>query len=650
MARNYIIGLICLSLFVACTGKDRLLENALTQAGTNRVELEKVLDRYRDTDEEKYRAACFLIRNMPFYHSCEGKELEKYWHYFKAHSTNNKGAQYIVDSLEQADGLFSMALLTKRKDIEVVDSAFLATHIDWAFKVWREQPWGKHVTFRDFCEYILPYRIGDEPLSLWREELYGQYNSLLDSLRATSSATDPLQAAQVVLTHLQQWKYRYTSLFPVGPHVGPNILQWRAGSCRDLSDGLIYVCRALGIPCGTDQVLLRGDCNTGHFWNFTLDKTGMSYVTDFPNEGVWKPCKDYIVKRKGKVYRITYSLNEYLMKQGGKVLDIYPTFRTPFFHDVTLPYLEHPRKFVEIEKESLQRVPANGETVYLCLSSKQEWVPIDYIQYQGGNIRFERIEGGITCIVALWKHHRIIPLCSPFHVDECTSEIRYYNPKAECQTVNLYMKFHMPAHDYLYERMLGGVIEGSSSEDFEQADTVYAITEKPYRRFNIARLKTEKSYRYMRYRGAKDSHSHIAELGFYGKDTMLLQGRVIGTPSSQGKDGRYEYPNVFDGNTETSFEYAEEGIGWAGMDFGRPMRVEKAVYTPANRVNFIYKGYDYELYYWADGRWNSLGRQTATADSLVYRAPVNALLYLKCHSEGKEERIFEYKDEKQIFR
>lgn len=49
MTRNYIAGLICLFLFVACTGKDRLLENALTQAGTNRVELEKVLDSLRAT-------------------------------------------------------------------------------------------------------------------------------------------------------------------------------------------------------------------------------------------------------------------------------------------------------------------------------------------------------------------------------------------------------------------------------------------------------------------------------------------------------------------------------------------------------------------------------------------------------------------------
>ena len=94
----------------------------------------------------------------------------------------------------------------------------------------------------------------------------------------------------------------------------------------------------------------------------------------------------------------------------------------------------------------------------------------------------------------------------------------------------------------------------------------------------------------------------------------------------------------------------EADTGWAGLDFGNPIRVRKAVYTPRNQVNFIYKGYDYELFYWGDGRWNSLGRQTATADSLLYQAPVNALLYLQCHTEGKDEHVFEYKDGKQIFR
>ena len=84
-------------------------------------------------------------------------------------------------------------------------------------------------------------------------------------------------------------------------------------------------------------------------------------------------------------------------------------------------------------------------------------------------------------------------------------------------------------------------------------------------------------------------------------------------------------------------------------DFGSPHRVEKVVYTPRNEVNFIYKGNLYELFYWGGGKWNSVGRQMAVSDSIVYSGFQGALFYLKNHTAGKDERIFEYKDGKQIF-
>ncbi len=51
-------------------------------AGDNRAELQKVLDRYKEEDGDKYRAACFLIENMPFHGAYEGKALENYRKYF----------------------------------------------------------------------------------------------------------------------------------------------------------------------------------------------------------------------------------------------------------------------------------------------------------------------------------------------------------------------------------------------------------------------------------------------------------------------------------------------------------------------------------------------------------------------------------------
>lgn len=96
--------------------------------------------------------------HAPIMVSMKGKNYKNIFAILRLHSTNIKGAQFIVDSLKKADGEFSIDMLTRKKDIEVVDSAFLVEHIEWAFKVWKEQPWGGNVNFEDFCEYILPYR------------------------------------------------------------------------------------------------------------------------------------------------------------------------------------------------------------------------------------------------------------------------------------------------------------------------------------------------------------------------------------------------------------------------------------------------------------------------------------------------------------
>ena len=54
-----------LLLAVSCTRYPSAVERTLRFAGENRVELERVLERYRESgEEEKYRAACFLIGNM----------------------------------------------------------------------------------------------------------------------------------------------------------------------------------------------------------------------------------------------------------------------------------------------------------------------------------------------------------------------------------------------------------------------------------------------------------------------------------------------------------------------------------------------------------------------------------------------------------
>ena len=175
------------------------LEVALQSAEDNEGELHKVIRHYQKypADSLKYKAACFLIENIPFYFYSEGEQLENYKSYYAwLKKSRGQTAKQVADSVKKVYG--PLGEPEKKHDIREVDSAYLCNNIEWAFKVWREQPWGKNVSFETFCEYILPYRIEDETLEYWREMYYEKYNSLLDSLRMSDvlDKEDPIVAAK----------------------------------------------------------------------------------------------------------------------------------------------------------------------------------------------------------------------------------------------------------------------------------------------------------------------------------------------------------------------------------------------------------------------------------------------------------------------
>ena len=73
---------------------------------------------------------------------------------------------------------FSFRTLKKVYDAKVIKAEFLIHHIDQAFEVFEKRSWNKYLPFDDFCELILPYRIGDEPLEEWRGWYRERYESL----------------------------------------------------------------------------------------------------------------------------------------------------------------------------------------------------------------------------------------------------------------------------------------------------------------------------------------------------------------------------------------------------------------------------------------------------------------------------------------
>lgn len=652
-----ILGWHLTDSLIVLEGSITPLEIALQSAGNSRNELEKVLLYYREnsSDSLKYRAVCFLIVNMPFYSYLSGKQLENYKSYYSwLKKSKGKSPEQVADSVKKVFG--PIGNMVRKRDILEIDSAYLCHNIEWAFKVWKEQPWGKNISFDMFCEYILPYRIDDEPLAYWREMYYEKYNSLLDSLRMSNTLDkeDPVVAASYLIERLLDKEHIFTSVTPTSfGHIGPEYVQYLSGSCREVTDFCVYLFRALGIPCAIDFIPMSGSGSAGHFWLVTWDKNGEDYKMDFPEPlQLVRKSWWYAMDMSAKMYRYIFSVNRGVyesMAAYGE--ELYPFWRLPKFKDVTHGYAQYYKKEMKIPSERIYKEKRDGKIAYLCLSSRDRWIPVDWTEYDRNNLVFRNLKKSSIMRVATYENGSLHFVTDPFIVDGWTNKSHYYSAGGEKQDVVLYAKSNIDTENLFRDRMIGGVFEGSNRADFADKDTLFLIQSKPYRLRTVVKSWSDKKYRYLRYVGPENASCNVAEIAFYEpNDTIALKGKVLGTPGCSQQDGSHEYTNAFDGKTWTSFDYIEPTGGWTGLDAGKEVQVDRIVYTPRNRDNYIRPGDTFELFY-CDGDWKSAGMMIATTDSLVYRnIPKDVLLLLRNHTRGVDERIFVYENGTQAWK
>lgn len=630
------------------------LEFALKMAKENRIELEKVLCFYkRDiADSLKYKAACFLIENMPYYSYACGKQLEDYKKYYAwLKDSHGKTPEEVADSVRKSFGMIGR--LGRKYDLQEVDSAYLCNNIEWAFKVWREQPWGKNISFNIFCEYLLPYRIGDESLIYWRKMYYEKYNPLLDSLRMSNvlDKEDPIIAANYLIDRLMDKSQYHTSVVPYSfGNIGPEYVQYMSGTCRERTDFGVYLLRALGIPCSVDFFAVCSRANVGHFWLASWDKNGEDFRTEFPQNFILTRKERWFMWEDApKIYRRTFSLNkELLSDMTDLTIELYPFWRVPSFIDISYRYAFYYKELLKIPSSKIYKRKIKSKIAYLCVSSRNNWIPVDWTEYDVGNLCFKDIRKGAIMRVAVYEDNMLLFVTDPFRMDKKTNELFFYSCSEEKQNLILYAKYTLDEESIFIDRMIGGVFEGSNHANFSNSDTLYIIQRKPFRLNTSIKSWSSKKYRYIRYVGPDLAHCNIAEIVLYGNnDTIPLKGNLIGSFGCYQRDGSHEYTNAFDGKTWTSFDALEKTGGWVGIDFGDPKCINRIVYTPRNRDNYIRPGDIYELFY-CDNTWKTAGIQEAFGDSLVYNCiPKNALLLLCNQTRGTQERIFTYENNKQ---
>lgn len=620
--------IITILVVCSCTHNERL-EYALEFAGTNRLELEKVLTHYKDSGQ-KYDAARFLIENMPRYYAYEGAELDS----MKVVQAGLFKKWYLNEEQKAKWKMFSYQRLDKVYDAKVITADYLIENIDLAFKAWQERPWSKSISFEEFCEWILPYRIGNEPLENWRKPYYEKYSALLDSLYKGS---DVIVAADSLMRKLMKHGYVFNEELKL-PRLGAMFLEKQCvGYCRETCDYTAYAFRSVGIPTGTDMLITTGS----HLWSAIKDSTGGVVATWF--EPLIRGGNDG--RKKGKVYRLCFGVQEEKIPGMWTEPEVPRNLKNPYVKDVTSDYFGENKTDIELQEKP------SGKYVYVGIFSNLEWEAIDIADFHGRKATIKDVEPEVVYVPLAWSEKDYRVMGYPFKLTK--NGVYYYRPGNEVEKVKLYRKFPLRKWTrYHLAGIVGSKIEASNTLDFKHAELLCQIVDTPKTNYIEVPCALKQKYRYVRFTAPKDKLARIGELLLFrsaGEDGKIELKAVEGSePDFGNKDVAKE--KVCDQDFLTYFLSHEKG-GYVTLDLGKPEHIEQLVYVPRNDDNFITSGDVYELFY-QDGAngWVSLGQQVTNEHHLDYdNVPKNALLWLRNLSRGKEELLFRMENGEQVF-
>jgi len=651
---------ILLSVIVlfGCNSNEKKAEQIMNDAGNNRKELEKTIEHYKKTgDKEKLDAAYFLIENMQNKYGQYSEIVISYYSVFESlkkfnlakidPDTIDKLIMLQWDSVERKVAPISYNNLKTYQDYHVISADYLIENIDYAFKAWKEKPWSKHYDFKQFCEFILPYRLMDEPIQLYRKELYNEFSWIEDSLK---DKTNPLEASKLVSDFIAK-RFNFCNKLGKCPLLGvSDLYKLMGGICEHRYLLVGSILRSIGIPACVDFTPQFNNNAIGHAWLVTIDKSGEFIPFNGGEKGI--PISDTLkfpingAVGGTKIYRRSfYEKPIEISKEDFE--DLFPIFKNRSIYEVSHQY-KYKQLSVTFDMPDNYEYPRH---VYLCsFGYGLKFIPTAYTKPASGKAIFNNMCTDCVYFLAE-KDKQIKVLSNPLYLkgDSTIKLNPDFNTKRE---VILTRKFKN--REYIYKMrtfaawLKGAKFQAADDKHFSKPVTLYEIDRKDYWIYTEKDIALDKPYRYYRYLSADTSKIRVAELGFIANNANIRDASVYGYCNNCDADPiKPVFENAFDKKISTNLNGTAGS--WVALDFKKPVIVDKVYFLIRNDLNAIDVGDTYELFYFNMG-WVSLGKKVANNLYLNFQdVPDNALLLLKDLTKGREERIFLFKDGKQVW-
>ncbi len=628
-------------LFSACSHCDNIYNK----------EMGKVLNYYRDSmpNPLKYKAALFIIENMDVHFTTCGEAIDEYYLYmdsiFKLPIQSDAFYNSCYDTAVVRYGDDMERQLIKLPDSASVTAEYLIANIDSAFRMWNVK-WSSKCSFEHFCNYVLPYRIENEPISRWREKYMLQGMPKIKHLQNSQYNYSYIYGAYTVLNRgIHAAVYYPQGFIPDFPVTKLDSI--RVGTCRMFTDLNISRFRAMGIPVTKDFVPQWGNRSMGHEWVVLLPNQKQGFPFG-PNEHL----SDHFFGREdhimAKCFRRMYAKQKELLPLTNSGEPVPPLFESPTLMDVTDTYTPTTDATVR-----LFNTPAVKDSKYLyaAVFDNRDWQIVHWGKRRGQQVTFDRLGRKVVYLpVAYTRHGESVPAGHPFIVAENGTVQPLIADTVYRQTVRLTRKYRFTYWlKELCRRTEGGRFQVANREDFSDSVTIATIGRVKESRFHTLSTTCDTTYRYFRYLSPKGSYGNMAEVEMY--DSLGQRPAVKRMFGERWATPGCNLEKVFDGDVLTCYNRQFPDDSWAAVEFEEPQHISEVRFLPRNDDNFIREGEQYELYYWDGRRFASIARMEGNREGVLYvdNVPTNALLLLRNHTKGKEERIFTYENGEQVW-
>ncbi len=646
-----LIVLLLFFLFSGCSNIPPEVEDTLNKAGKNAAELKKVIEHYKTLgDDEKLEAAYYLLKDMKykygkyppdysFYLNLSAK-VDSFKNVWDCQDRINKFIEKELNNYFNTQHNRQMPQI--KYDIDIITAEFLISNIDLAFDVWKTKPWNKHINFDEFCEWILPYRVSNEPLQPWRPYFYKKLNKLE---KLVTSLHDPKNIALLINNAIAKGLVYSPKLKVMPDYGGIDLSNLKIGICRHRYLLITMAMRSMGVPVSIDFTYQYNIKRVGsHSWTVLLDRDGKIKPFNGGEKEIkfLEPAACPIQPDVTTVFRQKYgkNTNSLIFKS---IKNLPTNFANPFIKEVTYQYVGNFNKNFDIKVNDSE----DGNYAFLFTFTKGTKTQIvSYAKIENGVAKFKDVGSKGIYFTKVLSNGRMKLPSQAFKISK-NGEVIYIKPNTDSIITKMVLYRKYPPNVC---NSLGAHIQGSNIANFKKIETIYTMPAHVNELKDIF-VKPTKKYRYYRYfaqNGARDIK--IAAIFLYSgiNGEKTVKGKIFGSISDKNTCYDCIFENAFDGNIRTNFN-APAG-SWVAIDVGKPVKITKIKVMPRSSFNFVEPGHTYELFYFNRGKWISLGKKIADDYHVVYNnAPNGALFLLRDLTAGIEERRFLYVNNKQVW-